>query len=426
VTVREVPATVGQRLLWMMDHYRGNADYGAFNCPVLCRIRGRLDPQALTVSLDALVGRHDSLRTVFAGRGHNLRQLIRPAQPVPFAWRDVSTAPFPLTAAEDEIATELRTGMDVTESTVRASIWRLADTDHILCLNLHHMITDAWSTGVIFRELQSLYARRGDPAGLPPVRWQYPDFARWQQEQIDSGELRRQYDYWLRQLDGAHLAQPPRLAGATAAATAPTGVASVDLDEPTTQTLRDLAREQRTTLFAVLLAGYFAQLHRATGQPDITVASLFANRSRPETQGTVGFLANMVMLRARRADVGDLRELIRATHATAVGAFAHQQQPFQMLPAHLLDTGGMRADDVVFQLVTDPQHRGHAGGAEFELLVPDAIGSRFSFELVVAPLGAGLRAVLFYRRDWFADDWAARFAAGYGELLTGLRGAVPA
>jgi hypothetical protein len=146
------------------------------------------------------------------------------------------------------------------------------------------------------------------------------------------------------------------------------------------------------------------------------VASLFANRSRPESRGTVGFLANMAMLRSRRADA-DPRLLIKAAHVAAVGAFANEQQPFQTLPPRLIDTGGLRADDVVFQVVTDPQYKGHAGGLEFELLVPDAIGSRFSFELAVAPLGTGLRPVLFYRRDWFADAWSREFIAGYGDLL---------
>ncbi|MBB6347810.1 condensation domain-containing protein [Nonomuraea muscovyensis] len=415
MTVREAPATVGQRLLWMMGHYRATEEYGTFNCPVLCRLRGRLDRAALGAAVNGLVRRHESLRTVFAGRGRDLLQRVLPAEPVGVDWRDAPQPPAPADL-EAQLAAELRTRIDVGLSPIRVTCWQVSDTDHVLCLNLHHMVTDAWSTGVLFKELQTLYAHGGDLSVLPEMPWQYLDFARWQRHQTDSGALDRQRGYWLRQLDGARLARPPRLPGAGSAASGPTGVAAVTLPADVTRALKDVARDLRVTLFSVLLAGYFAQLHRATGDRDLTVASLFANRSRPESRGTVGFLANMAMLRSRRADA-DPRLLIKAAHVAAVGAFANEQQPFQTLPPRLIDTGGLRADDVVFQVVTDPQYKGHAGGLEFELLVPDAIGSRFSFELAVAPLGTGLRPVLFYRRDWFADAWSREFIAGYGDLL---------
>jgi hypothetical protein len=241
---------------------------------------------------------------------------------------------------------------------------------------------------------------------------QYADFAlRQEREGLD-----RERAYWLRQLDGAQLAHPPRRPDAQPTATAPTGTVSVPIPPRAAERLRDKAKRSGTTLFAVLLAGYFAALHDATGQPDVTVASLFANRMAPDTHGTVGFLANMVMLRCRAAGA-DLDALIPLAHKASVEAMAHQRQPFQTLPPHLVDAGGMRADDMVFQMVTDPQHRGHAGGVEFELLVPEAIGSRFSFELAVTPVGAGLRAVLFYRRDWFDDAWAAGFLSRYGDMV---------
>lgn len=419
VVTREAPATVGQRLLWMMDHYRGTAEFGAFNCPVLVRIRGRLDRPALSASLDALVRRHEALRTVIRGRGRDLWQQIRDAQPVPVDWRDVSGEPDPRAVADAEITTELRTGIDVGASPIRVRAWILSPVDTLVCVNLHHIVTDAWSTGILFEELTALYARGGDPAGLAPVRWQYADYAQRQHEQQRTGELDRQYAYWLRQLDGAELARPPRRSDAGSATGAVTGVAGVDISARTTRRLRELARTTGATLFTLLLAAYFAQLHRCGRQTDLAVASLFANRSRSESHGTVGFLANMVMLRLHAAG-DDPAALLRATHETVVGAFAHQEQPFQTLPPNLVRTGGMRPDDVVFQMVTDVPHTRHGGGAEFELLVPEAIGSRFSFELAVAPLRGGLRVLLFHRRDWFAAGDAEEFVGGYGTLVRRL------
>lgn len=429
MSVREVPASVGQRLLWMMDRYRATAEYGAFNCPVLCRIRGRLDAEALQSSVHALERRHEALRTTLVRRGRELYQQVNLPRAIPLAWRDVSDADDAQAIAEAQTARELRTRIDMAQWPSRSTAWRLGPTDHLLCLNLHHTVTDAWSTGVIFRDLQALYARRGDAGALAPVPLQYADFTQLQRDELDSGAFDRDRDYWTEELAGSRLACPPRVGAATetagAADTDPsgpisTGTAATTLGPATADGLRELAKRQGTTLFAVLLAGYFAQLREACGRPDLTVASLFANRLDPRTHSTVGFLANMVMLRCRDSDA-PWPQLLAHVHRTAVGALAHERYPFQLLPPRVVEADGLRADDVVFQMVTDPKPRGYAGGLRFELLVPESIGSRFSLELAVTPVASELRVVLFHRRDWFDDAWARTFVDGYARLLEEAR-----
>ncbi|MEH1123268.1 condensation domain-containing protein [Micromonospora sp. CPCC 206061] len=405
VTGLAAPASVGQRLLWMVQRHRSQTT--TLSCPLLCRMRGPLDVARLAAAIDALVGRHEALRTTFAGRGHQLTQII--GDPAPLRPRTVAATEASL---PDEVARELGTPLDPHEEPVRATLWRLTAGDHLLCLNMHHLVTDAWSCGVLFRELRALYS--GAPVGaLGPAPWQYREFVTWQEELLAGDGLARQRQYWLRRLDGARTVALPGPAAAPAPA-GPAGVARADIPPAVTAAIRELARARGTTPFTVLLATFYARLAHLTGQRDLVVASLFANRVRPPARGTVGFLANMVLLRGAVPAGASFAELVSQAHGTVVGAFAHQELPFQLLPPDTVTAaGGARPDDVVFQVMTDTPHRGAAGGVDFELLVPEGIGSRFRFELTVVPVADGLRALLFYATDRVDPVTAERFVADY-------------
>ncbi|GIJ79633.1 hypothetical protein Xph01_40650 [Micromonospora phaseoli] len=431
--IQHTPASVAQRLLWMIKHYR--TDFGALSCPVLCRLTGEVDADALDAALAALTARHESLRTTFTGRGARLAQVVHPPAPAGTRRVDLSDQPNPAAAADQAVRAELRTAIDPTEWPSRTTLWRLAPREHILCLNLHHLVTDAWSTGILFRDLGTLYARAtGALAQPPPTGWQYASFVRWQQELLDSDGLRRHREYWRRQLAGSQLpalgsptgdpagTDQSASAGRTSSEDAPaTSDVAIDLDRETVARLRALARTQHTTLFSVLLAVFYQHLHRITGQDDLAVASMFANRSRPELRETVGLLANMVLLRARVGQATTFAELIGQAHAAAIGAFTYQDLPYQMLPLDVVQTGGRRADDVLFNVMAEVRHRTVAAGVGFELLVPPGLGSRFRFELAVAPVGpADLRAVFYHRTAAYPGAQASEFVSGYAELAARL------
>ncbi|MFI5834191.1 condensation domain-containing protein [Micromonospora sp. NPDC051300] len=404
---RELPASVGQRLLGIIDHYR--ADHGALNCPLLCRVTGTVDIDALAAALTALTARHEALRTTFSGRGPRLAQLVQDPRPVPLSVVDLRAAPDPRAAADAAVATELSTRVDVAAWPTRATAWRVADDEVVLCFTMHHLVTDAWSCGLLFEELRALYdAHLGRPATLPPVRWQYGQFVAWQEARLAGDELNRQREFWRAQLTGLRL---PRLPYRDPPPGATPGVRGRDLDAAVAGGLRELARRHRTTLFSVTLAIYYAVLHRVTGQGDLAVASLFANRSHPDSRRTVGFCANMVVLRTRLPPFATFPALLTATHATAAAAFANQEQPYQAVATGSANLGG-RVDDVVFQMMAELDHRVPAADAEFELLLPEAIGSRFGTELAIAPRGSGLRAVLFHTPRLAPAD-ADRLLDGY-------------
>ncbi|WP_245571078.1 condensation domain-containing protein [Catelliglobosispora koreensis] len=470
----DVPASVSQRLLWMIKHYR--TDYGALNCPVVCRVRGSLDLDAFQRAVNDLAARHDSLRTTFQGRGPRLSQRIHAPRPEPVVLEDLSTHDDPSTAADKALAQELSSPIDPQQWPVRARLWRITAREHLFCLNLHHLVTDAWSTGILLRDLCLLYdIHTGGTASLAPLGWSPREFVEWQKALLAGDRLKRHQDYWRRQLAGARLPQltsaPPASAasasgaavsGAGASGASVTGgvgsggsastgggasgglasgasgagaedgaglsgvdgaarVDTVDLPARVVSGLRDLAKREQTTPFTVLLALFQAQLHRVTGQGDISVASMFANRTRPELRETVGLLAGMVLLRADVAAQRSFTDLVRHCHKAVLGAFTYSELPFQLLPTNLVDTGGGRADNVMFNVMTETQHLRTGGGVHFELVVPTDIGSRFPFELALVPVGeSAMKAALFRAPDQLEAAGGEAFLRGFAALAAAV------
>ncbi|GIJ08914.1 condensation domain-containing protein [Micromonospora andamanensis] len=405
----EAPASVSQRLLWMIQHYR--ADFGALSCPLLCRIRGPVELDRLRDALDAVARRHASLRTTFRGRGARLTQVIHPPRPMPFEVRDLSTAVDPDRLLSQEMVEELARPVLVDEWPARATVWRLAADQHTLCLNLHHLVTDAYSTGVLLADLAACYDDPDRPTG---DSWSYARFARWQHDRLRGAELDRQRAYWRDQLAGG---QSPRLGQPKGARPGGPAVAEAGFPPDVLPAVRELAARIGTTPFVVLLAAFCTNLHRHTGQTDVSVASMFANRSRPEVRETVGLIANMVLLRTPVDPTASFLDLVRVAHRTAVGALVNQDLPVQMLPAGAAPAGPGRPDDVVFNVMADLARTATVRDVTFELQLPVQLGSRFPLEQTVVPIGVEPRAVLFRADDRMSDDVAADFLQGYVRIV---------
>lgn len=409
---REFPASIGQRLLWILDHYRGGD--GALNCPLVLRFRGRLERSQLERSLRDLTSRHEAVRTTFAGRGPRVRQRIHEPRDVPIVDVDLSGDPDGEAALRRSVSAELGSRIDPTGWPLRATLWHMGPRDHVLCLNMHHLVTDAWSGGVLFNDLRLLLERAaGRDLPLPRVGWQYAQFADWQRRILAGHGLRSRQEYWRRKLEGM---QPPELPLSPEPQRPEglrTGHVSVEILPETAEALRRLARAHRTTLFSVMLAVYYACLTRHTAQLDLSVASLFANRKRREVQYTVGFLANMVVLRTDLRKAKTFGDLVRLTHDTVMDGFANESLPYQMLPLDAVRAGGKRADDVVFQMMPRPMGLTRIAGTEAEVLVPEDIGTRFELELSLVPRSRGFRGILFYNRHRIDARWARGFAADY-------------
>lgn len=375
------------------------------------RIRGPLHEPGLRQAIDRLTARHEALRTTFAGAGHRLMQVVN--APSPTELLHVELGEHDEEALMDALGRELATPVDATVCPMRATLWRVAAEEHVLCLTLHHLVTDAWSCGVLYRELAAFLDESSE---LPPAA-QYVDFSEWQHAFLHTPQAHRHREYWARQLRGMALPALP-MRPRTRQRERTTAIAQASVPAAVAAQLRALARAERTTPFAVMLAAYYATLHLRTEQRDLAVASLFANRSRPGVAGTVGFVANMVVLRAQLPPMATFAEIVRISGRTAREAFVHESIPYQLLPIPAATVATQRAEDVMFQMLGEPiTVCTRVAGLELEGVVPRGV-ARFDCELAVIPQGDGMDVALFHATDRVDEYWARGLVDDYVALLS--------
>lgn len=397
-----------------MEHYRGDGR-GMLNQPLALRMRGAVDVPALEGAYSELVRRHESLRTTFTGRGGRLTQQIHEPESMRISQVDLRGFEDPTAAAHAALTTDLRTPVDPTEWPVRATMWRSGDDEYVLCLNMHHLVTDDWSCSILARDLGLLYRRaRGEDVTLPDLGWQFADWAQWQQKNLSGVRLGKLERYWSAKLAGARGAQLTGVVAPEATTpAAPSEARSWDVDFTADRVdrLRAVAQQERTTAYSFLLAAFYIQLFHETKQDDLAVSSIFANRTRAEVAQTVGFFVNMVILRGHIRPQETFRELLRQVRATSVEALNYQAFPYQMLPAGTVLADVMSPRDVVFQMLDANETAFEVDDVDSgELLLVET--GRFPLELAFFPYDQGLRGTLFYHHPQFDDGWTNHFLAG--------------
>ena len=408
----EFPASIGQRLLSLMERYRGAN--GALNCPVLLQLRGPVDVGVLRSAVDGLIRRHEALRTTFTGRGPKLRQAIQAPRAADFAEITVDGPAAP-GALQKMLLEELRRPIDIADNPLRARLFKTGSTEYVFCLNVHHMATDAWSNGIISRELGREYERILRGSGpLPAPASQYRQFVSWQNDDLSGDRLQRLQGHWRGKLQGVTFPDLPGKPGSERSRVGAYQRASL----PTASVTRldKLCRSYRATLFAAMLTVYFVVMQRYTSQRDQAVVSIFANRSRAEFLGTVGFLANPLVLRTSVPPEESFVQLLARVRSTVLDAFIHQALPYQMLPLRSADTGS--ALDVVFQMFAEPVHQTKIAGLDVGLFpMPDGWGVRFDLDFSVIPEGDGMAVLAGYSVDRFEAHWVRRMLHDFERLV---------
>ncbi len=301
------------------------------------RLTGRLNVEALRQALNAIVARHESLRTTFPSVKGRPVQVIAPSLIVVLPIIDLSG--FPEIKREAEalrlVAHEAQRTFDLSRGPLmRARLLRLSEEEHIVLLTMHHIVSDAWSMGVLFRELGELYgafsAERESPLAELPI--QYADYAVWQRAWLQGERLEEQLSYWKEQLAGAPAVlelptDKPRPAVQSFRGARQFSALSKNLS----QALNELSRRDGATLFMMLLAAFQALLMRYSGQEDISVGTDVANRNRAETEGLIGFFLNHLVLRTDLSGNPTFRELLGRVREVALEAYAHQDVSFHKL-----------------------------------------------------------------------------------------------
>ncbi|HEX8150720.1 MAG TPA: amino acid adenylation domain-containing protein [Pyrinomonadaceae bacterium] len=418
------PLSFGQQRLWFVQRLSPNSH--VYNIPHALRLEGPLDPRALEEALTEIVRRHEILRTTFRVRDGEPVQVIGPTRRVEIKVEDYSG----LGEAEREAevlraATQrARTVVDMERGPLfRAYLFRLAHDEHVLLVCMHHILSDGWSLGVFYRELEALYAAfsegRPSPLAEPPI--QYVDFALWQRDYLKGEVLERHLDYWRAQLSGSltPLELPtdrPRpavqtFAGATESRLLPAYM---------TAALEELSRQAGATMFMTTAAAFQTQLHLYTGRADVVIGTATANRTREEFEGLIGFFTNTLVLRADLSGNPTFRELLGRVRESALGAYAHQDVPFEKLveevePKHNLSYSPLFQVGFLFEEAASQPIR--LRGLRVRAFNVEDGSAKWDISLALANTRRGLLAMLDYNTDLFDPETVRRMLGHLEQLL---------
>ncbi|HEU4561225.1 MAG TPA: amino acid adenylation domain-containing protein, partial [Longimicrobium sp.] len=425
-----LPLSFAQERLWFL--HQMEPEGAGYNMPWSGRLRGSLDADALERALGELVSRHEALRTTFHPVEQGAVQVIHSPAPARLPVLDLSGL-----APEDREHEARRLAREDAERPfdlehgplLRATLVRLSDEEHVLLLTMHHIVSDGWSMGVLFRELFTLYESLSQPSGaarpastLPPLAVQYADFAVWQRGWLRGEVLQRQLDWWRERLGGA----PPALELPTdrprPAVASPRGASHpFRLPADVTRGLRSLARREGATLYMVTHAALDLLLSRWSGQEDLVVGSPIAGRTQMGTEGLIGFFVNTLALRIDLSGDPSFQELVRRVRETALGAYAHQELPFERLVEEVAPERGL-SHTPLFQVMfalqnVDAGARSAIAGVRREPFGSEIRTVRFDLELDLWEMGEELSGNLRFRTDLFDAATMERFAAQYQVVL---------
>ncbi|MBW3656310.1 MAG: AMP-binding protein, partial [Gemmatimonadetes bacterium] len=421
------PLSFAQERLWFLEQFEPGRP--TYNVPAALRLAGVLDADALARALGELVPRHEVLRTTFMEGDDGPVQVVG----APGGWTPEHADLSLLAEGERKAALERRLHAEAWRPfdlergpLFRAMLIRLAEQEHALLLCMHHIVSDGWSMGVLFRELSTLYAAftRGEESPLAPLPLQYADYALWQRERLSGEALDAELAYWRDKLAGApELLELPTDRPRPPAQSHRGASEPVALPPELVERLRALARREGCTLFMVLLAAWQVLLSRYSGQDDVVVGTPIAGRTHRELEGLVGFFVNTLALRTDLSGDPSFRALLARVRETTLGAYEHQELPFDRL-VEALHVERTLAYDPLVQVVFQLRHAGD-GGLDLPGIQARALGGgssipKFDLLLTLAEQADGLTGGLQYRAELFEPETVRQMAGHLRVLLEGI------
>jgi amino acid adenylation domain-containing protein len=442
------PASFAQQRLWFLDQLTpGNTIY---NVPTAIRLTGSLNLAALEQTFNEIVRRHEALRTTF-------KELEgQPVQVIPVeSCANASGLTIPLSVvdlrqfpecdrelqAQQLVAAEIERPFDLSSiPLLRVKLLQLSETEHILLLNMHHIICDDWSIGVLIRELGTLYTAftckdaMHPVSTLPELPLQYADFAHWQREWLQGEVLETQLAYWRQQLNGISVLNLPVDRPKPGVASYRGATQSLELPKKLSDALQTLSQQEGVTLFMTLLAAFQILLYRYTHQEDIAVGSPIANRNRSEIEGLIGFFVNSLVLRTDLSGNPTFRELLARVRQVTLGAYSHQDLPFEKLVEELHPERNLNIHplfQVVFGFENTPMSALELPGLVPSFMDIDFKTTRFDLELHLWKCSEdfrslwggkwenseGIRGIVVYNTDLFDEATITRMLGHFKTLL---------
>ncbi|HEX8459415.1 MAG TPA: amino acid adenylation domain-containing protein, partial [Pyrinomonadaceae bacterium] len=424
---RELPLSYAQQRLWFLDQLEPGS--AAYNIPAAVRLTGALDVSALERAMGEVVRRHEVLRTTFHLREGEPVQVVHDAPTMTLPITDLSQLSEDGREAEAlRLAGEAaRRPFDLeTGPLVRAELLWLNVEEHVLLLTMHHIVSDGWSLSVLVEEVAALYTAyvAGEETPLPELTVQYADYARWQREWLTGAVLDRQVAYWREQLRGAPetLELPtdrPRL-NSTAARGA---TQNFRLPPVLVKKLEELSQREGVTLYMLLLAAFQTLLSKYSGQEEVVIGSPIAGRTRAEVEGLIGFFVNTLALRGDLRGDPSFREVLRRVREVCLGAYAHQDVPFERLVEEVAPRRSLTHTplfQVMFALQNESATELEAPGLKLSSFGMKNEAAKFDLTLTLTAGANALAAEFSYQSDLFEAGRIERMWRHYVRVLEEL------
>ena len=407
-----------QWLFWTLE-----PESVAYHTPIIVKLSGTLDRQALEQTFAALAARHEAFRTRFVLDGDVLCQQVDAESRVTVQWQALSGAVEPAVLAETHALFDLAEG-----PLMRVKVFQIEPQQHLLVVTLHHIISDGASMGVLGREFAALYAafQAGETLALPALTVQYADYAQWQRDWLAAGEMQRQLDYWRAQLGTEHpllelATDHPRREGQGYRE----GRVDFTLDTALASGIRGLAQRSQLTLFQLFVASFGLLLQRYAGTDDLRIGVPVSNRNAQELEGVVGFFVNTLVLRLQLAPQQSVLDVLQQSKAIALGAQAHQDLPFDKL-VEALNPQRSAQHNPLFQVMYNHLNTvGAAGsdslpGLQAKEVVLEGGMAQFDLTLETLETDQGLRASFIYAADLFDAATLHTLAGHWRQLLAAM------
>jgi amino acid adenylation domain-containing protein len=422
---QDIPLSWAQTRLWFVNKLEGESS--AYTADRTLCLQGNLNLQALEQAFQALIQRHEPLRTQFKVKNNQPIQVIAPNVNFQLPVVNLQNLKIPTEEVKHLLAQAVSEPFDLANGSVlRVKLWQVANDKYILLIAIHHIAADGWSFGILIRELSAYYQSfcTGTIPPYPPLPIQYADFAVWQRQWFTDEVLDRQLGYWQKKLAGVPLLhQLPSDRPRPPVQSFRGGTAEFHLDRDLTEQLKQLSQRSGCTLFMTLLAGFAVLLSRHSSQTDIVIGSPIANRNRTEIEGLIGFFVNTLPLRFNLSENPSFEQFLAQVRATTEDAYDHQDLPFEKLiealqPERHLDRNPLV--QILFSLENVPRSPWDLPGLTVTEINSELDSVRLDLEVSLSDLPNGLEGVCYYNRDLFDGETITRLMSHFRVLLTAI------
>ncbi|HEY6804759.1 MAG TPA: amino acid adenylation domain-containing protein, partial [Pyrinomonadaceae bacterium] len=434
----EAPLSFAQQRLWFLDQLEPDNPF--YNTPVAVKLQGALNERALEQTFTEIVRRHEVLRTSFVNVDGRAVQVIAEPRPIELRRIDLSEVRDQQAVVKQLATEESLEPFELSRGPLlRLKLVRLAADEHVVFLTMHHIISDGWSTGVLINEVATLYrafceqlgpqasspafSTQATQAVLPELPVQYADYAIWQRDWLQGEALAAQMSYWEEQLRGAELVELPVDRLRPAQPSHRGARHAFAFTEELSGQLKELSRREGVTLYMTTLAAFQALLSRYSGQKDIVVGSVIAGRNRQEIEPLIGLFINTLALRTNLSGEPTFRELLRRVREVCLGAYAHQDVPFEKIVEELgqdRDLGRSPFFEITFGLQNSPQGTLELPDLQLQPLGTEIEQARFDLTVWLLERDGKLWGTMTYNTDILDEETVRTMQLRYQTLLESI------